>query len=196
MNRVPTQCDTIDIAGIGEKPAHRSGPVGLDRVHMRGRDDLDGLVPRRADQAALAPRLLIAPRRSRGRRRSSAQASTGSPRRCLASRYISSEHAADVGVANPGGRVGVPGEGRPAGTAAGLVLGSVRADGGVVGLLRLPGDDAVLDVHLPRAGARAVHAVRGAHDLVVAPPVTVEDVASATALAEDRRGRRPTPPTG
>jgi hypothetical protein len=26
MNLVPTQCDTIDIAGIGEKPAHRSGP--------------------------------------------------------------------------------------------------------------------------------------------------------------------------
>jgi hypothetical protein len=26
MKRVPTQCDTIDIAGIGENPAHRSGP--------------------------------------------------------------------------------------------------------------------------------------------------------------------------
>ena len=29
MKRVPTQCDTIDIAGIGEKPAHRSGPYVL-----------------------------------------------------------------------------------------------------------------------------------------------------------------------
>jgi hypothetical protein len=26
MNRVPTQCETIDIAGIGEKPVQRSGP--------------------------------------------------------------------------------------------------------------------------------------------------------------------------
>ena len=26
MNLVPAQCDTIDMAGIGEKPAHRSGP--------------------------------------------------------------------------------------------------------------------------------------------------------------------------
>ena len=29
MNRVPTQCDTIDMAGMGEKPAQRSGPYAL-----------------------------------------------------------------------------------------------------------------------------------------------------------------------
>ena len=29
MNREPTACDTIDIAGIGEKPAIRSGPQVL-----------------------------------------------------------------------------------------------------------------------------------------------------------------------
>src|SRR5690606_40295487 len=38
-----------------------------------------------------------------------------------------------------------------------------------------------LDVDLPRAGAGAVHAVRGAHDLVVAPAVPVEGVALAAA---------------
>ena len=44
MNRVPTQCDTIDIAGIGEKPVHAVGAVGLDRVHVRGGRDLDGVL--------------------------------------------------------------------------------------------------------------------------------------------------------
>jgi hypothetical protein len=29
VNRVPTQCETIDIAGIGENPATRSGPYSL-----------------------------------------------------------------------------------------------------------------------------------------------------------------------
>jgi hypothetical protein len=29
MNREPTACETIDIAGIGEKPAIRSGPQVL-----------------------------------------------------------------------------------------------------------------------------------------------------------------------
>src|SRR5690606_18355929 len=36
-----------------------------------------------------------------------------------------------------------------------------------------PGDQAVLDVDLPAAGAGAVHPVRGAHDLVVLPPLAV-----------------------
>ncbi len=68
----------------------------------------------------------------------------------------------------------------------GLVLRAVRADRGVVGLLRLPRDDPVLDVDLPGAGARAVDAVGRADDLVVAPAVPVEDVAGATTLAEHR----------
>ena len=41
------------------------------------------------------------------------------------------------------------------------------------GLLRLPGDDAALDVDLPGARARAIHAVRGTHDLVVRPAVAI-----------------------
>src|SRR5690606_17040906 len=80
-------------------------------------------------------------------------------------------------------RVRVPGEGGAARAAARFVLGPVGADGGVVGLLRLPGDDAVLDVHLPGAEAGAVHTVGGAHHLVVGPPVPVELVGLAAALA-------------
>ena len=52
-------------------------------------------------------------------------------------------------------------------------LHHVPAGAWVIGLLGFPGDDAALDVNLPRAGARAVHAVGGAHDLVVRPAVAV-----------------------
>src|SRR5690625_2348465 len=50
---------------------------------------------------------------------------------------------------------------------------------GIVGLLGLPGDHSVLHVDLPGAGAGAVDAVGGAHDLVMAPPLAVEGVAAA-----------------
>ena len=94
------------------------------------------------------------------------------------------QDAADVRVADPGGGVGVPGEGGAARAAARLVLGSIRTDRGIVGLLGLPGDDPVADVDLPRARAGAVHAVGGSHDLVMTPPVPVEDVAGPAAFEE------------
>ena len=64
------------------------------------------------------------------------------------------QHAAHVRVAHARRRVGVPAERRAARAAAGLVLRGVRTHRRVVGLLGLPGDDPVLDVDLPRAGAR------------------------------------------
>src|SRR5699024_11127003 len=79
-------------------------------------------------------------------------------------------------VTDPGGRVGVPGERGAAGAPARFVLGAVGADRGVVRLLGLPGDDPVLDVHLPRARPGAVHPVGGSDHLVVTPPVPVESV--------------------
>jgi hypothetical protein len=85
--------------------------------------------------------------------------------------------------------VGVPAERRAAGASARLVLGRVGADGRVVGLLRLPGDDAVLDVHLPRARPRAVHAVGRTDDLVVRPAVAIEDVAAGHPRGRRRAGR-------
>ena len=153
----------------------RSGPVRLDRVHVRGGDDLGGLVPARPHQAALAAGRLVAAARARDRRRC-----PPTPHRVAEPRpglpVHLHQHAAHVRVADPGRRVRVPGERRPPGAAAGLVLGPVGPDAGVVGLLRLPGDDPVLDVHLPRARAGAVHAVGGADHLVVAPAVPVEAV--------------------
>src|SRR6185436_20242417 len=95
-------------------------------------------------------------------------------------------NAARVGVAHPRGRIGVPGESRAARAAPRLVLRRIRPDRRVVRLLRLPGDDPVLDVDLPRARPRAVHPVRGTDDLVVTPAVPVEDVAFSTTLPVHR----------
>src|SRR5690606_37170985 len=96
------------------------------------------------------------------------------------------QDAAHVGVANPGGGVGVPAERGTTRTAPGLVLGPVGAGRRIVGLLGLPGDDAVLDVDLPAARAGAVHAVGRAHHLVVGPAVPVEAVTLATAVEVQR----------
>ena len=57
-----------------------------------------------------------------------------------------------------------------------------RAGGRVVGLLGLPGDDPVLDIHLPRARPGAVHPVGRPHHLVVPPPLPVELLRAPPAL--------------
>ena len=185
-NRAPEACETIDIAGIGEKPATRSGPYFLIVWTWAAAIDLAGLVPGGADQAALAAGGLV----GLGPQRVLDDVLPGQDGVAAVLGLGLAEHleqdAADVGVADPGGRVGVPGEGGAAGAAAGLVLRGVRADRRVVGLLGLPGDDPVLDVDLPRAGSRAVDAVGRADDLVVAPPVAVEVVGSASALLRQR----------
>ena len=159
--------------------------VGLDRVHVRGGGDLDRLLPGDADQAALAAGLLVAAAPFRVPHDvGEGQHRVTEPGLGLAVHL----HQDTPGVGEPDarGRVGVPGEGGPARAAPRLVFRAVRAHRGVVGLLRFPRDDAVLDVHLPRAGAGAVHPVGGADHLVVAPAVPVEDVALAAALPEYR----------
>jgi hypothetical protein len=95
------------------------------------------------------------------------------------------EDTPGVRIAHARRGVRVPGEGRTPGAATRLVVGAVRTCRRVVGLLGLPGDDAVLDVHLPRTGAGAVHAVGGADYLVVAPPVAVEHVPAPSPAPED-----------
>ncbi len=177
--------------GVGDHAHRRDGREGdaavraveLDGVDVgRGRD-LNGLLPRDAHQAALAARLLVAAALDRigG---DLAEGLDGVPQALLRLAVHLDEHAAAVRVADPGGRVGVPRKRGPTGASAGLVLGPVRPGRRVVRLLGLPGDDPVLDVDLPGAGAGAVDAVRGADHLVVAPAVAVEDVPGAATLAE------------
>ena len=159
-------------------------PVGLDGVHVRGRDHLGGLGPTHPHQPALAAGLMVAtaalrigldigPRQDRV-----AQPGLGFP-------VHLDQHAAGVGIPHPGRRVRVPGKRGAARATARLVLGPIRAHRGVVGLLGLPGDDAVLDVDLPRTRPGAVDAVGGTDHLVVAPPVPVEHVALPAAAAGD-----------
>src|SRR5699024_1440432 len=71
------------------------------------------------------------------------------------------------------GAVQVPRVRGAARAAARFVVGHVRARARVVGLLGFPGDHALLDVDLPAARTGAVHAVGGAHFLVVGPAVAV-----------------------
>ena len=160
------------------------GAEGLDRVDVGGGDDLGGLGPAHADHAAGAAGPLV------GLRPDRVGDDVGPGVHRVAEALLGlavglEEDAAHVRVLDAGGRVLVPAEGGAARAAAGLVLGHGRAGGGVVGALRLPRDDAVLDVDLPGARAGAVHAVGGAGDLVVAPAPAVEGVGGASALEEE-----------
>src|SRR5690606_5285154 len=83
------------------------------------------------------------------------------------------QRLADQRVLEAVGAVDVPAVTGAARTAAGLVVGQVGAGAGVVGLLGFPGDQAVLHVDLPAAGAGAVRPMGGAHDLVVLPALPV-----------------------
>ena len=205
VERQHRRTDQLEEAGAGRvgDRGHRGDrgeagdPVGAPALHgvdVGGRDDLRGLLPRGAHEPALAAGGLVA----RGLLGVLDDRAPGDDRVAVLPLGLAEhlqQHAADVGVADPGGAVGVPGEGRATGAAAGLVLRPVRPGAGVVGLLGLPGDDPVLDVDLPRAGARAVDAVGAAHDLVVAPAVAVEVVGLPPALLREGASvRRHLPP--
>ena len=157
---------------------------GLDRVDVSGGDDLDRLVPGHPDMAALAARLQVPPAPLRV-----ADDVGPCPDRVAEALLRLAVHLhqnpARVRIADPRGRVDVPGERGSPRAAPRLVLGGIRVHRRIVGLLALPGDDPVLDVDLPRTGTGAVDAVRGSHDLVVAPAVPVEDVAVPAAGPED-----------
>ena len=187
--------DQLNEPGTGRERHHRHRrdrreagnpirPVGLDGVHVRGRDHLGGLGPTHPHQPALAAGLMVATPALRigldigPRQHRVAQPGPGFP-------IHLHQHAASVGIPHPGRRVGVPGKRGAARATAGLVLGPIRAHRRVVGLLGLPGDDAVLDVDLPRTRPGAVDAVGGTDHLVVAPAVPVEHVALPAAASGD-----------
>jgi len=148
------------------------GPMAADRVDVGGGDDLVDFVPRRAHEAAHAALLLPAathfvvaddrrPCVDRGRLLRARRA----PRLQQPAAHHRVFHAVRA--------VQVPAVARPARATARLVVRQVGARARVIRLLRLPGDDAALDVDLPRARTRAVRAVRRAHDLVVLPAVAI-----------------------
>jgi hypothetical protein len=144
----------------------------LDRVDVGRSDHLVDFVPGAAHEAAQAALLLPVAARSAvlddagpGIHRALGQGNGSAP--------VLEQAAAHHGVLHAVGAVQVPAVAGAACAATGFVVGQVGAGAGVVGLLGFPGDDAALDVDLPRARARAVHTVGGAHDLVVRPAVAV-----------------------
>ena len=151
----------------------RSGAVGLRRVQHAGGDDLQRVVPRRPPQAALAARFLIARADVRVLdHRCPCVHWIGVPRAGVVPRV--EQHAAHVWILHADRAVDVPGEDDAARAAPRFVARELRIEARVVKRLHLPRDDAVLDVHQPRAAARAVDAVRAAHDAIVLPAVAIE----------------------
>ncbi len=150
---------------------HAIGPIGLHRIGVRRGDDLVDLVPCRADepaQAALAgvaraPFGILDDRGPCGDRRQ---------RRARLAPQLE-QAPADHRVLHAVGRIEIPGVAGAPRAAAGLVVREIRPGSRVIGLLSLPGHDAALDVDLPGAGAGAVHAMGGAHDLVVLPALAI-----------------------
>ena len=147
--------------------------VLLRGVDVGDRDEFQDLVPGGAPEAALAARLLVL----------SARVVVGLKRLpglhrvagLLLLRAVGvQQRAADERVLDAQGAVEVPGEGDPALAAARLVGRKGAFEERVIELLGLPGHDSVLDVDLPRAPPRAVHAVRAAHDAIVLEAVAVE----------------------
>jgi hypothetical protein len=133
-------------------------------VNVRRGDHLDRLIPRRADKAPLAPLALVD-------RRSLRVLDNLLPRVNRVAEALPglAEHlqqaAPDVRVLQPQRRVRVPRKRRPPRAATRLVLRHLRTSRRIVGRLRLPGDQPLLHVHIPRARPRAIHAVRGTHHL-------------------------------
>ena len=151
---------------------HAVGAVSFDRVDVGGGDQLVDLVPAAAHEATHAAHLLVvAPGvgvlddRGPGVDRRAGRFQRGTP--------ALEQAAAHHRVLHPVGAVQIPRVRGAARTAARLVVGHVPARARVVGLLGFPGDDAALDVDLPRAAAGAIDAVRAAHDLVVRPAVAI-----------------------
>ncbi len=155
----------------GRKADHAVGAVALDGVGVGCGDDLGGGVPVGAHEAALAAHALVA----LGLLRVLADGFPGGDRVHGLAGLAPHLHqaAADQRRLHALGGVDIPAVRRAARAAARLVVGQVGAGARVVGLLGFPRDQAVLDVDLPRAGTRAVHAVGGAHDLVVLPAAAV-----------------------
>ena len=143
----------------------------LDREGIGCGDHLGGRIPVHAHEAALAAYALVA----LGSFRVLADPFPGGDRvhagACLAPHF--QQAAAHHRVLHALGRIHIPAVRGAARTAARFMVGQVGAGTRIVGLLGFPGDQAVLHIDLPGAGAGAVHAVSGAHDLVVLPAAAI-----------------------
>ena len=145
--------------------------VFLDRQRIRGGDDFIRFVPRGAHEAAQATDGFVL-LRAHG---VLADPVPGGDGVHGLARFAPHFHqaAAHHRILHALRRIHVPGIAGAARAAARLVVGQVGPRARVIGLLGFPGDQAILDIHLPAARAGAVHAMRGTHDLVVLPALAI-----------------------
>ena len=153
------------------KTDHAVGTVRLRRVDIRCGDDFVDFVPIRAHESAQSAHLLVVAPLGVVLHDGRPGLDRASVETCRAP--VLQQAATHHRMLDAIGAVQIPAVGRAARTTTRLVVRHVPARARVVGLLRLPGDDAALDVDLPRARTRAVHAVGAAHDLVVRPAVAI-----------------------
>ena len=134
------------------------GPVVLNGVHMSGRNKFECFSPGGAHQAAFTACTNVAVAFNRV-----GDDGVECFHRVAVKRLRLTVHfeqqTAHIGVFHAGRRVRVPREGCATGAPAGLIFGTIGTDCGIVSFLRFPGDNAVFDIHLPRAGTGAVHPV-------------------------------------
>ena len=173
-----------EVAGAGGIAEHGEGgdwreadeTVGtelLDGVDVAGRHDLQCCRPVEAHEAAEAAHLLIAFALV-GILDDGGPGLDGIGMGCQSRLPEVEELLANHRMLHAAGVVEIPAVAGTAGTAARLMVGQTGPRSGVVGLLHLPRDDALLDEDAPRTGTGAVDTVGGAHLLVVGPAGTVE----------------------
>src|SRR5262249_42838892 len=151
-------------------------------MDVRGGDDLARLLPARAHEAAAPAHGFV------GRRRLGI-ADYGCPgfarRQALARLAPRLDQAgAHHRVFNSARAVEIPAIGGAARAPPRFMVGHAGPGARIIRFLSLPGDDATLDVDLPTARTRAVHAVGGAHDLVVLPALAVSLLPPAVFVAQ------------
>ena len=182
VERQRDAADQRQVAGSGRVAHHRHGrnrgkpddavgSIFLDREGVGGGDDLIDLVPLGAHEAAQAADRLV----RFGTHRILADVIPCRDRVHGQARLAPHLHQAPAHhrVLDALGRIHVPRIAGATRAAARLVVGQVRAGARVVGLLGLPGDQPVLDIHLPAARTGAVDAVGRADDLVVLPALAI-----------------------
>ena len=158
-------------------------PVGLHRIGIGGRDEFVDLIPGRADETAKAALLDI----GGALRRIFNDRLPGCDRRHQRARLAPQleQPRAHQRIFHAVAGIEIPAVARAARTAARLVVRQIGPRARIIGLLRLPGDDAALDVDLPGTGSGAIHAMGRAHDLVVLPALAIAVLPAAVLVGGD-----------
>src|SRR5690606_39225420 len=131
------------------------GAVGFRGVDIRRRDDFIHFIPARPHETTEAATLFVAAR-------ALGVFHDGSPGidgvAVLLAHFAPQPHqrAAHLRIFEAIGAVDIPGVAGATRTTARFVIGQIGARARIIGLLRLPGDEAVLDVDLPAASAGTV----------------------------------------